>query len=88
MDVTKIGGGIQVNKIVSMDLIEQAFDEVLSAIEHMEETVESHTEIEINQVKIVQQEKVEFIQSQLSKVEAIMSKKERVRPSFKFALGR
>lgn len=76
------------NKFVSMDIIEQAFDEVLQTIDHMEETVESHTDIEINQVKLAQQEKIVYIHSQLSRIENKVRESKRFTPTFRVALGR
>ncbi|WP_456278587.1 hypothetical protein [Bacillus sp. AK128] len=63
------------NKMVSMNVIEHAFDEVLGKIDQMEKTVESQTEIEINQIKLAQQEKILFVNEQLVRLEGGMTKK-------------
>ncbi|MBM7661295.1 hypothetical protein JOC85_002067 [Bacillus mesophilus] len=74
-------------KMVSLNVIENAFDEVLTNINVMEETVETHTEIELNQMKLAQLEKILFVHSQLVKVEEKSSKKERFMP-LKIAFSR
>ena len=58
-------------KMVSINVLESAFDEVLSVIDQIEETVESQTEIEINEMQIAQAEKIVYVLSQLNKVESI-----------------
>lgn len=79
--------GFSLEKMVSLNVIENAFDEVLTNINVMEETVETHTEIELNQMKLAQLEKILFVHSQLVKVEEKSSKKERFMP-LKIAFSR
>jgi microcompartment protein CcmL/EutN len=79
--------GFSLEKMVSLNVIENAFDEVLTIIDEMEETVESQTEIELNQMKIAQLEKILFVHSQLVKLEEGVAKKEKFMP-YKVAFSR
>lgn len=55
--------------LVSIDRIEQAFDEVIKTIDKIEATMESHIDIEINEQKKAQLEKIEFVDSFISKLD-------------------
>jgi hypothetical protein len=73
--------------VVSIDVIERAFEEVLYTIDQIEQTVQSQTEIEINEMKIAQLEKIVCVNTYLSEVESLTSVKPYFRP-LRVAVGR
>jgi microcompartment protein CcmL/EutN len=75
------------NKVVSIDVIERAFEEVLYAIDQIEQTVKSQTDIEVNEMKIAQLEKIVYVNSYLSEVEALSGVKSYLSP-LKVAVSR
>jgi hypothetical protein len=73
--------------VVSIDVIERAFEEVLYAIDQIEQTVKSQTDIEVNEMKIAQLEKIVYVNSYLSEVEALSGVKSYLSP-LKVAVSR
>lgn len=55
--------------MVSINELTNAFDDVLKLIDQIEETVESQTEIDLNEMKLAQLEKIVYVNSQLSIIE-------------------
>ncbi len=74
------------NRIVSINEIEHAFDDLLHTITRIEKTLESQTEIEINEMNIAQLEKIVYLNSCLSRVD--VRPEAPTIPTFKLVLGR
>ncbi|MFD1738507.1 hypothetical protein ACFSCX_18455 [Bacillus salitolerans] len=73
-------------KVVSLDCIEKAFDEVLISLDVVERIIEEHIEIEINEMKLAQVEKIHYIRQRMNKLE--MNKSDSYLPVYKLAMGR
>ncbi|MFZ3588701.1 hypothetical protein ACOI1C_05320 [Bacillus sp. DJP31] len=56
------------NRVVSINEIEHAFDNLLHTINRIEEKIESQTEIEINEMRIAQLEKISYLNASLTHV--------------------
>ncbi len=77
-------GGISLKKLVSINDIEQAYNQLLHSINRIEQTISSQTEIEINEMKIAQQEKIVYLQSCLSEVDRTLTLSPR--PTFRLVM--
>jgi hypothetical protein len=75
------------NKIVSVDLIENAFDEVVRNIDKIENSMNTQIEIEINENKIAQLEKILFVDLHLSQLDE-KTRSIPFKPSYHLAFGR
>ncbi|MBM6619818.1 hypothetical protein [Bacillus suaedaesalsae] len=73
--------------LVAIDRIEQAFDEVIKSIDKIEATMESHIDIEINEHKLAQLEKIKFVESSVVRLEN-KTKTIPTVPSLKLAFSR
>jgi hypothetical protein len=80
-------GVISMRRMVSVDMIENAFDEVVSSIDQIEKTMTSQIEIEINESKIAQLEKIHFVDSYLSQLDS-KTKTIPVMSTYKLAFSR
>ncbi|KAA0550220.1 hypothetical protein FZW96_02465 [Bacillus sp. BGMRC 2118] len=73
--------------LVSIDRIEQAFDEVIKSIDKIEATMESQIEIEINEHKLAQLEKLRFVETSVNRLETMVNTIPKV-PSLRLAFSR
>jgi hypothetical protein len=58
-------------KLVSLEIIENAFNEMVRSIDEVENIISAQVDIEINEMKIAQLEKVEYLKERLENCEGL-----------------